>query len=115
MRLALLAVLPVAAVLAAAPARGAEGAKERVIKMEVTDDGFVPADVKVKAGEAIKLVITRKTARTCATEITIPDYGIKVDLPLDKAVEVAFTAKKAGKVKYGCAMGMMIGGVLVVE
>jgi hypothetical protein len=30
-------------------------------------------------------------------------------------VTVTFTPKKAGDIKYGCAMGKMIGGVLKVE
>ena len=41
--------------------------------------------------------------------------GIKTALPLNKAVEVSFTPKKAGKLTYGCAMGKMIGGVLTVQ
>jgi len=38
-----------------------------------------------------------------------------VPLPLNKAVEVAWTPTKAGKVKFGCAMDMMVSGVLLVE
>jgi plastocyanin domain-containing protein len=86
----------------------------RTVQMTVTKEGFVPAEVKVRKGEPLKLVITRKVQRTCATEVVIEGTGIKKDLPLDQAVEIEFTPGKAGKIKYACAMGM-IGGVLVVE
>ena len=85
------------------------------VQMKVTDKGFEPANVTVKKGEPVTLVITRTTEQTCATEIVIDDYGIKTPLPLNKAVTVTFTPKKAGDLQYGCAMGKMIGGVLKVQ
>ena len=83
--------------------------------MKVTDKGFEPANVTVKKGEPVTLVITRVTEQTCATDIVIDDYGINTKLPLNKAVTVTFTPKTAGDLKYGCAMGKMIGGVLKVQ
>jgi plastocyanin domain-containing protein len=83
--------------------------------MKVTDKGFEPATVTVKKGEPVTLVITRTTDHTCATDIVIDDYGINTKLPLNKAVTVTFTPKKAGDLQYGCAMGKMIGGVLKVQ
>lgn len=89
-----------------------KGAK--VIELSVTDKGFEPASVKVSKGVPLKLVVTRKTDRTCAKQIVVKDYGINVDLPLNKAVEVMITPKAAGNLGYACSMGM-ISGVLVVE
>ena len=97
---------------AAAPAAAPAG---KTIEMSVTDKGFEPAVVKVKKGEPVTLVITRKTDKTCATEIVIDEEKISTKLPLNKPVTVTFTPKKAGDIKYGCAMGKMIGGVLKVE
>lgn len=85
------------------------------IPMEVTGDGFVPSNVKVKAGEPVTLVVTRKTDETCATELLIEGTDINTPLPLNKPVEIAWTPAKAGSVKFGCAMDKMIGGVLLVE
>lgn len=87
----------------------------RTISMEVTGDGFVPANVTVKAGEPVTLEITRKTDETCATEILIDGTDIKAELPLNTPVKVAWTPTKPGQVKFGCAMDKMIGGVLLVE
>jgi plastocyanin domain-containing protein len=106
----------------AEPAKPAEVVKApapagapRTISLEVTGDGFVPANITLKANEPVKFVVTRKTDETCATDLLIDGTDIKVALPLDKPVEVAWTPTKAGKVKFGCAMDMMIGGVLLVE
>jgi plastocyanin domain-containing protein len=85
------------------------------VEMKVTEKGFEPENLTVKKGQPVTLVITRTTDKTCATEIVIDEYGIKTTLPLNEAVEVSFTPKKAGKLTYGCAMGKMIGGVLTVQ
>ncbi|PZR11389.1 MAG: copper transporter [Archangium gephyra] len=87
----------------------------RVIAMDVTTDGFVPDNVKLKANEPVTLQITRKTDETCATEILIDGTDINVPLPLFKTVAVNFTPARAGSVKFGCAMDKMVGGVLVVD
>ena len=98
-----------------APAPVAAAPGPRSISMEVTDDGFVPANVTLKAGEPVVLVVTRKTDETCAKALLIEGTDINKELPLNKPVEIAWTPKTAGKVKFGCAMDMMIGGVLLVE
>ncbi len=98
----------------AKPDTVAKAPAARTVEMTVTQAGFVPAEIKVKKGEPLKLVITRKTERTCATEIVVKDYGIRKELPLDKPVEVAFTPQKAGSIRYACGMDM-IAGVLIVD
>ena len=89
--------------------------KARTVEISVTEDGFEPTPIKVKKGEPLKLVVTRKTDTTCATELVVPEAGLKVKLPLDKAVDVSFTPKKTGELKYGCGMEMMVSAVLLVE
>ncbi len=113
---AIAAALVALPALAGEPSRSAEkkGAAPQVVEIAVTGQGFVPAAVKVKAGIPVKLVVTRKTERTCATEIVIKDYGVNQPLPLNQAVAVTFTPKKPGSVRYACGMDM-IAGVLTVE
>ena len=89
--------------------------KGKTVTMAVTEKGFEPNDVNVKKGEPVTLAITRKTDKTCATEIVIDELGVKTSLPLNKAVKVTFTPTKSGELKYGCGMNKMIGGVLRVE
>lgn len=85
------------------------------VALSVTEKGFEPSPVGVKQGQPVKLVLTRTTDKTCATEVVLEEYGIDAKLPLNQPVEVAFTPTKTGKLVYGCAMGKMISGVLLVE
>jgi plastocyanin domain-containing protein len=85
----------------------------QVIPISVTSEGFVPAEVKAKAGQPVKLVVTRKVERTCATEIVIKDFKINKPLPLNQAVEVELTPVKPGKVRFACGMDMIAGTILV--
>jgi plastocyanin domain-containing protein len=102
------------ATIAMAKGKPAGKSQEQMFAIEVTKDGFVPAEIKVKAGKPVKLVVTRKVERTCATEIVIKDQGINKPLPLNQPVEVTFTPSKAGKLRYACGMDM-IAGVILVE
>jgi plastocyanin domain-containing protein len=104
----------------AQPSSAAQGIAEgtvkngvRVVEMAVTDDGFEPSKVKANKGEKVRLVVTRKTERTCAKEIVIKDAGINQPLPLNKAVTVEFTPKKSGEIRYACGMDMISGIVFV--
>ena len=89
--------------------RRGEGGSPQVIEMEVTSAGFVPAEVEVKAGEPVKLVITRRTEKTCATDFVMKDLGIRKALPLDQPVEIVFTPEHRGTIRYACAMDMVSG------
>jgi plastocyanin domain-containing protein len=84
------------------------------IEISVTEKGFEPGNVKVKKGEPVVLVITRKTDATCAKQVVVADYGIKKDLPLNKPVSLTLVPKATGEIKYGCGMNMLT-GVLTVE
>lgn len=99
---------------AVAPTFAASAPRVQKIVMTVTRDGFEPARVKVQAGRPVHLVVTRQVERTCATDIVIKELGISRPLPLGKAVDVRFTPKKTGTLRYACAMDM-IAGELVVQ
>jgi hypothetical protein len=85
------------------------------IAMEVTEEGFVPGRVPAKKGQPITLAITRKTDHTCAREIVFQGQAGKTALPLGKTVDITYTPKASGELKFGCAMGMMVSGVLAVS
>ena len=108
-------LLPALAVLSlAAPARAAEAKKPgKTVQVTVTEDGWVPDRVEARKGEPLTLVVTRKTDRTCATELVVKAYGINQPLPLGKAVTVTFTPTASGQVKYACAMDMIAGTIVV--
>ncbi|HZH18261.1 MAG TPA: cupredoxin domain-containing protein [Archangium sp.] len=85
----------------------------RTVELTVTSKGFEPADVKVKAGHPVRLVVTRKTDKTCAKEIILDDLGINQPLPLDTPVTVEFTPSESGTLRYACAMDHVSGLVTI--
>ena len=93
----------------------AEAEADNRVQLSVTEFGFEPAAVRVRAGKAVTLVVTRRTDNTCATELVVPDAGIRVPLPLHVPVSINFVPSQAGRLRYGCGMQMMVGGVLFVE
>ena len=111
-RLALLAAF-VIATPAARAADKAPAKAARTIELAVTDGGLAPAQVQVTKGEAVHLGITRKTDKTCMTNVVITDLGVKQPLPLNKTVYVDFTASKSGSFRILCGMGMEFGRLLV--
>lgn len=80
----------------------------------VGPDGFAPDRIALRAGVPARLVFTRTTDRTCATEVQVPSFGVgKTALPLDEAVAVTFTPTEAGTFAFTCGMGMMRGTLVV--
>jgi plastocyanin domain-containing protein len=73
----------------------------------------VPSEIPAKVGQPITLVVTRKTDLTCAKQIVFADLGVTKDLPLDQAVEVTVTPKKAGDLGFACGMDMVTGKLVV--
>ncbi|CAN5723376.1 hypothetical protein BH11MYX2_BH11MYX2_38870 [soil metagenome] len=87
------------------------------LEISVTKQGFEPDAINVPAKQPVTLVFTRKTDETCTKRVVLTlDDGKKIekDLPLDKAVEIAVTFPKAGKLGYACSMDMTK-GVIVVQ
>lgn len=87
--------------------------REQRIVVTVTKNGFESAPVRLKAGKPVRLVVTRTVERTCATDIVLKEYGITKPLPLNTPVEVRFTPRKAGTIRYACAMDMIAGSLIV--
>ncbi len=125
--LAVLAALPLlaAAPAAACPEHDKKDAQKsaaapaprngvRTVELTVTSKGFEPADVKVKAGHPVRLVVTRKTDQTCAKEIILDDLGVNQPLPLDTPVTVEFTPSESGTLRYACSMDH-ISGIVTVQ
>ena len=117
MRALVLVVLAVFAATARAgdvppPATARTG---RTLAIRITEDGFEPRELKLKKGEPATLAFTRVTEDTCITAIDIPAEGVKeLELPLNKAVTLTITPKKAGVEKFHCSAMRMGDGRLVI-
>jgi plastocyanin domain-containing protein len=101
------------AIAALALLAGCAGSGPSEIQVAVTEDGFVPKDVKVKKGHAAVVVITRKTQTTCATEAIFTETGKKYDLPLNTPVRIDLTGASPGTLHYACGMDMIHGTVTI--
>lgn len=90
-------------------------AKEAVktVTMQVTENGFEPNEIKVKAGTPVILKITRKTDSTCATQIQVKEKKIKKNLPLNKEVSVDLGTLAKGDIRFACGMDMISGHVVI--
>ena len=107
MRRAIL-LLPILALAAA----GCGGGKAE-IPVSVTESGFEPSRIEVRHGEAVTLLVTRKTDVTCATEMVVPFRGITQELPLNQTVRIALGPLEPGEVAFACGMDMEKGTIVV--
>lgn len=90
-------------------------ATAQTVMITVTEKGFEPTSIKLRAGTPARVTFIRKTDATCATEVVIPDFKIRKTLPINKPVVVEFTPKRAGTLTFGCGMDMMLRGQMVVQ
>lgn len=86
----------------------------REVRVDVTDEGFDPAEVKVPANQAVTLVMTRKTDQTCAKEVVFASLNQRYALPLNQPVRISLPASQGGTLSYECGM-KMLGGRVVIQ
>jgi RND family efflux transporter MFP subunit len=104
-----------AEVPSASTAADPAGQKEvQTAKIAVTEKGFEPARVSLRAGVPARLTIVRTTDKTCATEIVFPALKLKRELPLKQPVVIEFTPPRSGEIAFACGMNML-SGVIVAQ
>jgi plastocyanin domain-containing protein len=92
--------------------QGWPGGTSREFQVNVTENGFEPDQVVVHKGDTVTLVVTRRTEETCATEVVVPDRGIRKDLPLNQPVRLAIGPVENGPIEFACGMDMYKGKVV---
>ena len=94
---------------------GGEGANASVQAAEVvvSEQGFEPSKVTLRAGAPARLTFIRTTDKTCGTEVVFPSLDIRRALPLNEAVVIEFTPAKAEEIAFACGMNMLRGAVVV--
>lgn len=107
-------MIVVLAVATQARAGAPSTTRDQRVAIDVTSKGFQPSTVHARAGRPIVLVVTRKTQKTCATELVMKDQKIRKTLPLGQPVEIRLVAQKPGTLHYACGMDM-IAGTLVID
>jgi plastocyanin domain-containing protein len=94
------------------PAQAAEQKDAQTATIEITNKGFEPDSLKLKAGVPAKVTFVRKTDETCAKEVVIKEYDINRKLPLGESVAIEFTPRK-GEFTFACGMNMLKGKLIV--
>lgn len=92
---------------------GADSADVQAATIAVTESGFEPDRVSVRAGVPARLTFIRTTDKTCATEVVFPSLDLKRAMPLNQPVVVAIKPSKIGDVAFLCGMKMLKGAVVV--
>jgi len=90
------------------------GSSATEVHIDVTEKGFEPEEVKIPAGQAVTVIMTRKTDQTCAKEVEFASLNQKYTLPLNQPVRVTLPASQAGTLSYQCGMHML-GGRIVIQ
>ena len=57
----------------------------------MTEMGYEPAKLTVRAGQPARTAFVRTTDRTCGTEVVFPSLNIRRPLPLNEPVVIEFT------------------------
>lgn len=92
--------------VAAAPVSGS-------VSITAGEDGFVPNSVTLKKGEPAKLIFTRTTDKTCATEVVFPELKMTKPLPLNTPVTIDIATSEARTLTFQCGMGMYKSKVVI--
>ncbi|MBI2443143.1 MAG: sulfite exporter TauE/SafE family protein [Candidatus Levybacteria bacterium] len=83
--------------------------------IEVTDAGYYPRELWVKAGEKITLTLDNPSARGCAQAFTIPSLGVQKIVRTGMKQTVTFEAPAEKEdLAFMCTMGMYEGVMHVI-
>lgn len=87
-----------------------------VIRINVTEESFEPAQFHLQEGVPARLVFTRHAEKTCATDVVIPGLDVrKTPLPLHEAVTIDVMPKEDGILTFACGMDMLKGTLVVTS
>ena len=95
------------------PIGAAAAAEVQTARIAVTEKGYEPETVTLRAGVPARLTVVRMTDKTCGTEIVFPSLNIKRALALKEPVVIEFTPARTGDIAFGCGMNMLKGAVVV--
>jgi sulfite exporter TauE/SafE/copper chaperone CopZ len=86
----------------------------QVVRITQKGNGYFPAQVTVKKGQPVKLIVDSQESYSCAASLLIPKEGIRTRLnPGENVFE--FTPDQAGDIPFSCSMGMYRGVINVIE
>ncbi len=86
------------------------------LEVDITvSGGYSPEVISIPKGKLTKITFLRTDPTECLSEVVLPDFKIKKELPLNKKVTVEITPEKAGEFGYACGMNMYHGKIVVKD
>lgn len=83
------------------------------VTINLTERDYRPSSFRLRKGIPARLTFIRKTEDECGGEIVFPTLNIRRTLPLNEAVTISFTPRKAGTFSFACGMDMLHGKLIV--
>lgn len=77
----------------------------------VTDSGFEPQRLTLRAKVPARIIFTRTSDKTCATKVVFPSLKIERDLPLNTPAPIEFTPARPDDIEFVCGMNMFRGSI----
>jgi RND family efflux transporter MFP subunit len=102
-----------ASATSASSTAGRSSKTAQTAKVVLSERGYEPAKMTLRAGTPARITFVRTTDKTCGTEVVFPSLNIKRALPLNEPVVIEFTPAKSGDIAFACGMNMLHGTVVV--
>ncbi|MET9953652.1 sulfite exporter TauE/SafE family protein [Streptomyces sp. NPDC006339] len=83
---------------------------KQIVTLTVTDF-YTPTSFTAKTGVPTTLVLHGKDSGGCARAFTIPELGVQEIVKRDGDIEIDLGTRKAGTLRFSCAMGMQTGSI----
>jgi len=78
---------------------GSGAPKDKVIKLTAKKFEYSPAEITVKKGEPVVIEVSSEDVKH---GFTLPDFGIRTDIPRGSVNRITFTPDKAGRFAFAC-------------
>jgi sulfite exporter TauE/SafE/plastocyanin len=86
----------------------------QLVTIKVTNHGYAPNKLQVKAGKPVQLTLQSSETYSCALSFILQEFAISVDLKPTDTKRVSFTPTKKGTYTFSCSMGMYSGTLEVI-
>ena len=83
------------------------------VRVEVSSQGFAPAQITVTPMQRVRLAFIRRDAQNCGSQVKIPALGITRALVPGGVTLIEFDSPSDGRLAFSCGMGMMRGSIIV--
>lgn len=87
---------------------------EQLVVINISNSGYSPEYVAVKAGTPVRLTLKSKDAYSCALAFRFPEFKISTFLEANDEQSFILNPTVRGKYTYACSMGMYTGTMEVL-